>query len=202
MIIYGSRSTELVKRNLKEKCANCETPNSIQLQVYQKYAHIFWVPLFPMNKLGISQCTHCRQTLSKEQFPHSLEREYKNVVAETRAPLWTFVGLALIAVFIGMGMVNSQVTDKLNAERIAAPQNGDLYEIKTEGNQYTLYKVEQMDGDSVFVRYNNYETNKRSGLFELDEKGYSELMYGYSKNELNEMLQKGEILEIKRYGAN
>ncbi|HEY5823192.1 MAG TPA: hypothetical protein VIT44_02430 [Cyclobacteriaceae bacterium] len=45
-------------------------------------------------------------------------------------------------------------------------------------------------------------TNKRSGLFQLDEKGYSELIYAYSMEELKGMLQSGEILEIKRYGSN
>ena len=201
MIIYGYRTTELTRRNLNEKCAHCETPDSIQLQVYQKYAHIFWVPLFPLSKIGISQCTHCRQTLSNGQFPHAIEREYKIVKDGTKAPFWTFVGLALIALMIGTGMINNQATNKLNEERLAAPQNGDLYEIKTKERQYTLYKVEETRGDSVYFRFNNYETNKISGLFELDEKGYSELMYGYSKDELKDMLQTGEIMEIKRYGA-
>jgi len=198
MIIYGTRSTELAKRILKEKCTNCETPNSIQLYVFQKYAHVFWIPLFPLGKQGVSQCNHCKQILNHPQFPASLAKDYKDLQAETKAPIWTFAGIVLIVAFIGLAMYNSKVTDELNAQRIAAPQGGDILEIKTKDNQYTLFKVDHVAGDSVFIQMNNYETNKRTGLIDLEKKEYSELIYGFSKAELKEMLQKGEILEIKR----
>ena len=82
-----------------------------------------------------------------------------------------------------------------------APQSGDIFEIKTRDNQYTLYKVENIEGDSAFIRANQFESNKISGLADLKRKGegaYSEFVFPVAKTELKQMLEKGEILDIER----
>ena len=76
-----------------------------------------------------------------------------------------------------------------------------IFEIKTKDNQYTLYKVDNVQGDSVFVHPNQYETNKESGLNDLKAKGdasYSEEITPFLKSELRQMLEKGEITDIDR----
>ena len=78
------------------------------------------------------------------------------------------------------------------------PQSGDIFQIKTKDNQYTLYKVDEVQGDSVFVKANNYETNSASGLDDLKKKEYSEDILGFTKTELKQMLDKGEIIDIDR----
>ena len=78
------------------------------------------------------------------------------------------------------------------------PQVGDIFEVKTKDNQYTLYKVDQVQGDSVFIQSSNFEANKVTGLDDLKKKDYSSDVYGFSKSELKEMLNKGEILDIDR----
>jgi hypothetical protein len=82
-----------------------------------------------------------------------------------------------------------------------APKSGDNLEIKTKENQYTVYKVDEVQGDSVFIRINEFETNKLSGLGELKAKGeksYSEEVYSFSKTELKTMLAEGEIIDVER----
>jgi hypothetical protein len=53
-------------------------------------------------------------------------------------------------------------------------------------------------GDSVFVQINDYETNKVTGLNDLKKEAYSEEVMGFSKAELKQMLEKGEIIDIER----
>ena len=198
MIVYGTKSKELAKEILTEKCPNCGTQNSTDLHVFQKYAHVFWIPFFPMGKTGVSQCNHCKQVLKLKDMPSSMKTSYETLKAQTKTPVWTFSGLALVAVIIAIGVMADKKKDERNAGLILTPQGGDIFEIKTRGNQYTLYKVDQVQGDTVFVKVSNYETNKESALSDLKKKDYSEGVLGFSKAELKQMLDNGDIVDIDR----
>ena len=201
MIIYGSKSKELAKEVLMDKCPNCGTQNSIDMHVFQKYAHVFWIPFFPLGKTGVSQCDHCKQVLKLKEMPTSLKTSYENLKAQTKLPIWMFSGLGLLVIFIAAAVISGKKQDERNAKLILAPKNGDVFEIKTKENQYTLYKVDEVQADSVFIRTNNFETNKASGIADLKRKGddsFSEEVYGFSKVELKKMLEQGEIIDINR----
>jgi hypothetical protein len=201
MIIYGSKATHVATEHTAEKCNSCGTQNSVQLNIFQKYAHIFWIPFFPIGKTAVSQCHHCKQVLKLNEFPSSTKLAYDNVKNQKKAPFWMFSGLALVAVFIVFSSYQSKLSAERNAALILAPVKGDIFEIKTEDNQYTLYKVANVQGDSVFIRFNQYETNKITGLTDLKRKGdaaYSPETFALTKSALKQMLEKGEIRDIDR----
>ena len=198
MIIYGSRSKELAKEILTDKCQNCGKDNSIDMHVFQKYAHVFWIPFFPLGKTGVSQCDHCKQVLKLKEMPGTLRASYDNLKSQTKTPIWTFSGLALVAVLIVAGVISDKKKGERNAQLIVTPQAGDIFEIKTKDKQYTIYKVYKVQGDSVFIQPSNYEVNKMTGLNDLKQKEYSSDVYGVSKTDLKKMLEEGEILDIDR----
>ena len=134
-------------------------------------------------------------------MPSALTVSYEDLKARTKTPIWMFSGLVLIALAITIGVIADRNKDERNAKLILVPKTGDTFEIKTKDSQYTLYKIDQVEGDSVFIRANIYETSKASGIDDLKEKGdsaYSEEIYSLSKAELKQMLDKGEILDIDR----
>ena len=88
--------------------------------------------------------------------------------------------------------------DERNAKFIASPRSGDIFEIKTSNNQYTLYKVTLVQGDSVFVAPSNYETNKKTGLADLKKKEFSAELMGFSLGDLKRMLEEDEIVDVDR----
>lgn len=198
MIIYGSRNKELANEHLADKCHNCGTQNSVVLHLFQRYAHVFWIPFFPIGKTGVSQCSHCKQVLKGKEMPPPLRASYENLKAHTRIPVWTFSGSVLLAILIITAIISDRKNDERNAKLILAPQSGDIFEIKIKNNGYTLYRVEEVKGDSVFVQANNYGTSKITGLDDLKNKGYSAEVFGFSKSELKQMLDKGEIVNIDR----
>jgi zinc-ribbon family len=201
MIIYGTKAKEIAKEILTDKCQNCGKQNSIDMHVFQKYAHVFWIPFFPIGKTGISQCDHCKQVLKLKEMPASLKISYDNLKAQSKSPFWMFSGLALVAVLITIGIVSDKQKDQKNAKLILAPQAGDIFEIKLPTNQYTLYKVAEVSNDSVYLQINNYETNKISGLADMKKKGdavYTEFTLPFSKKTLTDMLSSGEIIDIDR----
>jgi hypothetical protein len=201
MIIYGSKATQIATENIADKCSNCGTQNSIQMSIFQKYAHVFWIPFFPIGKTGVTQCSHCKQALQKKEFSGHLTETYETVKTNSKTPLWTFSGLVILTALIVWGVISSKQSDAKNARLILTPQKGDIYEIKKDYKQYTLYKVDNVIGDTVFLLINQYETNKIRGLSDLKNKGveaYGEDVLPLVKTDLKNMLDKGEIINIDR----
>ncbi len=201
MIIYGTNSSNVATSKVAAKCPACETANSFEMAVFQKYAHIFWIPLFSVGKTGATGCTNCKQVLQANEFPATITENYEGLKTQAKTPPWTFTGLVIIIALVSWAVINDKQNDKQNAETILTPQQGDIYEIKTATQQYTLYKVGQVDADTVYLLLNDYETNKPSGLSDLKAKGdeaYSAELFPLLKADLKEMLDKGEIIDIDR----
>jgi len=201
MIIYGSRSKLLATELLQESCPHCGANNRTQLYVFQKYAHIFWIPLFPIGRMTVSQCTNCKKVSKEKELSSAAHLTADNLKTQSKTPIWTFSGLAVIAALIVFVVITERNKNERNAKLILAPQSGDIFEVKTKEQQYTLYKVENVQGDSVFVKINNYETNKESGIADIKQKGeaaFSEELFSIHKKDLNEMYTKGEIINIDR----
>ena len=201
MIVYGSKASQMATEKTNETCASCGTPGSIQMTLFQRYAHIFWIPLFPIGKVGVTECSHCRQVLEKKAFSRNLNTSYEVMKSKTKTPVWTFSGLAVLTVLIAWGVVTGKQNDERNAALILVPQQGDVYEVKKEDKQYTLFKVESVVGDTVLVLLNEYETNKVTGLSDIKAKGeeaYDAEALPILKADLKAMLEKGEIIDIDR----
>lgn len=198
MIIYGTKGKQITKELITDKCPNCGAQNSIDMYVFQKYGHIFWIPFVPMEKTGVSECTQCKQVLEILKMPPYLRTAFVNVKAKTKTPIWTFAGLAAVGILIIVVVLQGIKDKELNAKLVLTPQAGDIYEIKTKDDHYTLMKINKVKGDSVYVNLNNYETDKASGIYKLKEKGYSEEVLGLSKMDLREMFKEGNVYDIER----
>lgn len=201
MIIYGSRATKLAHETLDGLCPDCGAQHSVEIYVFQKYAHVFWLPFFPIGKGIVTQCNQCHQTHKLKKVPDSVYTSTDEFKSKLKIPWWTFSGVGLIIVFAIYGVIQNEMNDQENAKLVLKPQVGDVYEIKTEANTYTLYKVEQVNGDSTFMRFNNYEASQQSGLKELKQQGdttYSEMIMGIQTSSLKKLLSDGKILDIDR----
>lgn len=200
MIIFGTRSAHINSvQSRNTTCPSCEKTGHITFSFFRKHAHIFWIPTFPLNKTGVSQCQHCKNVLEEKQMPERLRREFNEAKKEAKGPLWQFSGLILFAtLFIWVGYQSKQ-DKKSQGEFIEAPQQGDLYKYKIESGSYSTFKIDSVSKDSVYVFLNNYEISKSSRIYKIDkEKNYSKDLYSFSKEELKEMYSKGKITDIDR----
>lgn len=201
MIIFGTGTKKLSSETVMDKCPNCDNQFCIDIIIYQKWFHVFWIPIVPNGKTGASQCSKCNQVLVPNQMPANIKTTYDHLLKQAKAPIWTYTGLALIAGFIFLIVISTMMTNARNKKLVLAPQKGDIFEVQTKDNFYTLYKVMYVEGDSVFIQMNNYETNKSSGLNDLKRKGedsYSPVIFSFSKKELKEMYDKGDLINIDR----
>jgi len=102
MIIFGSKTTLLVRKPISAECKECGAENSIDLTLYQRYRYIFGIPLSPAGKMPMTECANCRNVLEKCEFSPSLLQEYETIKQGTRIPIWTFFGSAVVVSAIGL----------------------------------------------------------------------------------------------------
>ncbi|MDB5147388.1 MAG: hypothetical protein JWQ57_1408 [Mucilaginibacter sp.] len=201
MIVYGIKAKLLKAEIISGNCPNCNTANSVQMNVFQRWAHIFWIPFFPIGKTGVSQCLNCKQVLKLKEMPASLKLSYDNVKAQTTIPVWTFAGCFLIVI----GSVFFYVSEKQKAKKVnewvLSPQKNDVFHIKLKNDHYTLYKVNKVSGDSVYLALNKYEADREDGLDDIAAKGdtaFESAQEGVAKPILVQMAKEGAILDIER----
>lgn len=200
MIFYGKKGSVLRTEQLTGlSCPNCMTKDALHCAVAGSYAHIYWIPFFPLGKSLISQCTHCKQVLEEKDMPHDLREHCQYLKQEAKTPIWYFSGIGVIIALGILGAVTSKANDKENKARLAAPLAGDRYEIKTKDGDYTLLRIARLSGDTVFFNPNQYTVNKIRGLNDLDKaENFLQDEYIILRGDLEDMLAKGKIIDINR----
>ena len=201
MIIYGTKAVHLkTVESQTATCPNCGTQGSLRFSVFKEHIHVFWVPLFPFSKKGVSECQHCKNVLKPKEMPDPIKREYQNLKDQSKGPAWQFAGLGVLAILMAWGGYASGEEKKLELEYLKSPQIGDIYEYEIETGSYSTLKVVDVSDDSVFVSPNDYEINKRTKIYKIDKsENYSDsILYGLSNSMIREMYDSGEIFDINR----
>ena len=201
MIVYGQKAVHLNSKKLPTSitCSVCNTQGSIIMSLYSKHAHLFWIPTFPIGKIGVSECQHCKSVLQHKEMPEKLKREYQKLKEDSKTPVWQYSGILLIAGLFAFGAYSSGKSNEKELEYIAAPLAGDVYEYKIEYRKYTTLKVSSVSNDSVFVIPNNYEISKSSKIHKIDKpENYADFSYGISRKKLKEMHDSNEIIDVNR----
>ncbi len=101
MIIYGTRATKIHSEEVSGlKCDYCNEKRRHIFSFFSKYVHIFWIPLFPISKKGMSECVHCKSTNDKKHMNEELKFAYENVKLNAKRPIWHWIGLIIIVFVI------------------------------------------------------------------------------------------------------
>lgn len=200
MLIYGQKSTHLLTNSIKSSCPHCNSSNTVRISVFQKYAHVFWIPFFPLGKTGVSECSHCKQVLELKEMPQAYKLDYEAIKINTKTPIWTFIGLVLLAGLITFGVYTGNKNEAENKQLINNPKVGDIYEYKTETKAYSTMKVVNVTKDSVAVVYNNFEVDRLKGMHKLKGSNaeYDSISVFFHKSELAKKLESGEIIDVER----
>jgi len=201
MIIYGARGTHLKTEQLSRvSCPSCGEKEQMYATVFGRYAHIFWIPLFPIGKKGVAHCQHCKRTYERKEMPEELKQTVKRTRSEVRFPIWYFSGLVLIGIFIGFMAYADGRDDKLEAQYLNNPQGGDVYNYKIENERFSSMKVLAVSGDSLVLCQNQYEVDRRTGLYKIDkpENYVDSMQFVVAKENVMNLYAEGDIFDINR----
>jgi len=198
MILYGTKATLRKTEYIADSCPACGTANTMQMNAFQRYAHIYWIPFFPIGKTGVSQCTSCQQVLKFDQMTPALKMSYYNIKKQIPVPFWTFSGaLALVVIFAGAAYMGRQKSDKVS-KMITALKKDDILHVKLKENAFTLLKINKVAGDSIYFVANKYQTNLESGIDDLEGKEYESETEVVTTADLQAMDKKDQILDVER----
>lgn len=200
MIIYGSKAVHLQSFKLnKEVCKKCDSTGTLTLSIYSKHAHVFWIPLLPFAKLGITQCSNCKNTLTEKEMPQDLRNVYYAQLKTVRPPFWQYSGLAIIGILAVTIYISGRNNDSKEKTYSTSPQVGDVYEIDLGKGNYTSARVAQIEGDSVFVNQNSYIIDKQYKVYKLDvDSMYYDSQIGIQKDTITSWYNRKKIYSIKR----
>lgn len=201
MIISGTKIKQLNSETISDICTFCGNSKCVDVNVMQKYTHVFWIPFFPIGKSAQSKCRHCKHTLEGKELPDSSQEAYQSLKLVTKAPLWMYSGLLLLGLLITFGVYASNENDEKNLQLVSAPKAGDIYQLRTPNHQYTLARVNAVKGDTVFLLWSNLETDKISGLSKILAAGneaFDDHAEPFLLSELKHKLELDEIIDIKR----
>ena len=203
MIVYGTKGTNI--RNgqiINTPCPNCNSNATMNYSYFAKYAHIYMIPFFPYTKLTFVECTNCKKTFGERELSgemvSKLERE-KEKKGNTRFPLWTFSGAVIILLISGFGLYQSKIDDENEAKYIKDPKKGDVYFMKLKNGFFTTLKVDEVKKDSIYVTYNNYETDLETGIDKINiPENYKDAKYACNRKEMEDLFEKDSIYTIER----
>jgi hypothetical protein len=105
-MIYGWRGAKIGSYDIKNTtCQYCKNVETQRVTEFGKYVHILWIPLFPIGKTKVAECTHCLRTIEEKDFPNNLRSTIANTVNPLKRPIWHYLGLLIIGGFIAMSIL-------------------------------------------------------------------------------------------------
>lgn len=201
-IVYSGKQKILAEESINVTCPACNATDSIRMKVVQEYLTVFWIPVFPYGKKPEATCSSCNSGFTLNRMPEDMKYEYKRLAVQNKTPIWTFSGIGIILLLILVAVTININASAQHKEYIQTPKVNDIYEYKIAPGRYSLMKVVQVASDTVYVIPNIYETDRASGLNNLEEKGPLSFndteMYMVKISGLDSMLEEGEILSVIR----
>ncbi len=199
MIFYGTKGAHLKSEKVSGiKCPNCGEHTSHTVSIFGRYFYIYWIPIFPLTKKGVSECDNCKATFEPKEMSEQLRLKYNNVKSDTKTPLTYWIGSFIILSIIAFTFYSVAQHDKNVVEYISNPKKGDIVEYKPT-EYYSTQKVIKVTTDSVFLSLNNYEIESKGYINKIDKvENYSNEFYGVTKEQYQKMFDEKLFIDVNR----
>lgn len=194
IFIYGRRKAKI--KTTTDHIGACTTCDSIGLEfdIFRDYFHLFWIPLFPVgDKESKVRCIKCGK-------PNNFNPRVKHFESVTRTPIYLYSGPLLFLTLIIVLVIANINTQKEKALFIADPKVGDVYRMRKDVGDSTFYyfaRIARIQSDTVIVYPNTFRYFRY--VYKLNDQDHfvTEEFY-YTKKELKELFEKGEINSVER----
>ena len=207
IIFYGSKSSHLKSAFLDDAvCPSCETAGQMVMSVFAFYAHVFWIPLFPLYKKVYANCNHCNAEYELKEMSPDLRTQCVKFRKAQKFPIWHFLGVAAVCLFIIFAVIEGNQNSNQQNSYLKNPQVNDVYVIQYENEDYSTdeaystMKIVEITSDSIYFADNNFfaERNAKVSTIDEDENYNFEDLLGFTHEKLIELKKEGIIMSIQR----
>ncbi|AMR26663.1 hypothetical protein A0257_05775 [Hymenobacter psoromatis] len=201
MIFYGTNGKHYATHALPAtSCPACRAPNLLQVSLISRYAHVYWIPLFPYQKIAVTQCLNCQTAWTEKELTPALTPAVRAVKKQSYAPYWNWAGLLLIAALSLWGYLHGIRDRRTDEALLASPRAGDIYTVRSDSSHlYSLLKVKQVGGNVVELLPNEYETEDATPINSLNAPArYGKNSFTLTFLDLQIMRRKGQLTDVDR----
>ncbi|TMM56097.1 zinc-ribbon domain-containing protein [Maribacter algarum] len=102
IFFFGTRASKIKDRKIsRTTCSYCETKDSFIVSTFSKYFHFFWIPIIPLFKTNVAECSHCKKTYAQHQFTPEMKAALhkENEINPAKRPIWQGIGCILLVGF-------------------------------------------------------------------------------------------------------
>lgn len=158
MVVYGIRAKLILTKLLNLMCAACGQGEQY-LHVFQRYIHVFWIPLVPANKVLVLECKHCKKATEQKEISPTQMVAVNQAKQEAKLPIWMFSGSVLVAGLIAFLVMQGNRETEATKQYIQSPLAGDMAVVKVE-EEYQVLKVQSVGPESLQILPGNYAYKK------------------------------------------
>ncbi|MGO4773081.1 hypothetical protein ACEN2I_15570 [Flavobacterium sp. W22_SRS_FK3] len=202
MIIVGTRDSNIKNGTiLNEKCPKCNQEDSLHFNIYRRYTHLTLIPLFPVGKLVVIACDHCKQTFEYDDLSENIQLKLRN--EKLNSTPWMYLGSIVIAGFIFFSINNYFDKKEETSILIKNPVSGDVYNLKFSNGYYSNLRIDKVTIDSIYTTHNDFDAYMPYEVDDLNKsENYSNKKVYYSRKDILKLYQEDEIIKITRKQHN
>jgi len=113
MIIYGGKASKIANFAIQNTtCDHCQEKSQQDLSVFGRYAHVFFIPLFPLGKKAVAECANCKRTIPHKEFSPALKQKYKDIKGDAKRPIYHWFGLGVLTLLFLSGLISAMTSEK------------------------------------------------------------------------------------------
>ena len=187
MIIFGTRARQVAQAAVPTTCTACKRPQRF-LRVFQRYAHVFFIPVVPIGKAFSTVCAHCQSTRLSNEISEEERRAAPVVGGPFGAPAWAYSGLLILCVLFSIGAYQGYAAQTRTEEYLKAPKTGDVYIVSTRGagssDVYRLLRLNGVEDDALSFTSSRYEYPTRQAAERAFDDGKHKNEPFFSEEEL------------------
>jgi hypothetical protein len=107
-IFYGTSRAKCGIGEALVRCPACEKDSWADIMVESIYYHIYWIPMFPIDKVVYLECNECGMKRHDIPFIAKFFYDYEEMKNKFRHPAYTYLGVGFIA-FIAVCIVLARI---------------------------------------------------------------------------------------------
>ncbi len=155
MIIFGTKTKGISSTPVESSCESCNQSQQL-VHIFQKYFHIFWIPVFPLTKQTILECQHCKKTVLEKEMSSQQKSISQPKRSAAKTPAYMFAGSVLIACLIGWPIYSSDQEKARTQTYVSAPAAMDIAVIEASKNQFQILKLLSVQNNMISFQIGNY----------------------------------------------